>query len=148
LGENFSLTNMKHLLLISLSFLWLAACTKEKSPTTPLDDVIDTTSHTSLRLGMFVNGPYGSVMGTARVYNMNNNFMLALENIVISNGPDLHVYISKEVQPINYIDLGKLQSTMGNQLYPIPGVPDFAEYKYALIHCQRYNHLFGSAELR
>jgi hypothetical protein len=139
---------MKQFLSIVLTVLLFTACAKEKSPTNPIDDMIDTTTNTSSKTGLFINGPYGSVMGGARIYNMNNNFTLALENVVISNGPDLHVYISKEVQPVNYIDLGKLQSTMGNQLYAIPGMPDFSEYKYALIHCQRYNHLFGSAELR
>lgn len=139
---------MKQLLLIISTVLLFTACVKEKSPTNPIDDVIDTTTNTSSKTGQFINGPYGSVMGSARIYNMNNNFTLALENVVISNGPDLHVYISKEVLPVNYIDLGRLQSTMGNQLYAIPGTPDFSEYKYALIHCQRYNHLFGSAELR
>ena len=139
---------MKQLISISLLLILFTACTKEKSPTITIDDMIDTTTNTQAKTGMFINGPYGSVMGYARVYNMNNNFTLALENVIISNGPDLHVYISKEVQPVNYIDLGRLQSTMGNQLYAIPGAPDFFEYKYALIHCQRYNHLFGSAELR
>ena len=79
---------------------------------------------------------------------MGTTHMLQLENVSISNGPDLHVYISKEVIPVNYIDLGRLQSISGNQVYQIPGDPDFTKYKYALIHCQRYNHLFGSAELR
>jgi hypothetical protein len=73
---------------------------------------------------------------------------LKFQAVTISNGPDLHVYLSKEVLPVNYIDLGRLQSTSGNQVYELTGNPDFSQYKYALVHCQRYNHLFGSAELR
>jgi hypothetical protein len=65
-----------------------------------------------------------------------------------SNGPDLKVYLSKEIQPINFVNLGSLKSTNGSQLYNIPTGIDFAQYKYALIHCQQYNHLFGSAELK
>ena len=68
--------------------------------------------------------------------------------MTISNGPDLHVYLSKEAFPVNFIDLGRIKSTSGNQLYTISGMPDFVQYKYALIHCQRYNHLFGSALLK
>lgn len=94
-----------------------------------------------------MNGPYGSVTGGAKVFKENDTFTLQLLNVNISNGPDLHVYISKEVLPVNFIDLGKLKSTMGNQVYDIPGNPDFTQYKYALIHCQQYNHLFGSAVL-
>jgi Electron transfer DM13 len=135
-------------LFLTTVVLIVASCRKDKSPTNPIDDRADTTINSQVKLGMFMNGPYGSVTGNAKIYKMNNVYTLALENVVISNGPDLHVYISKEVQPVNYIDLGRLQSTMGNQLYAIPGNPDFSEYKYALIHCQRYNHLFGSAVLR
>jgi hypothetical protein len=130
-------------------FLWIviAGCTKHNTPVTPLDDVVDSSAVIKYS-GEFMDGPYGRVDGRAVIYLQGTAFKLALENISISNGPDLHVYLSREVQPVNYIDLGLLRSTGGNQLYQIPGAPDFADYKYALIHCQRFNHLFGSAALR
>ena len=125
----------------------ILGCVKENTPTTPIDDQPDSTAIQKYS-GPFINGPYGNVSGTAKVYQQNNQYKLALENVSISNGPDLHVYLSKEILPSNFIDLGQLQSTAGNQLYIIPGSPDFSQYKYALIHCKQYNHLFGSAELR
>ena len=141
--------NMKKLLfLLSSVILVFTGCVKQDTPTNPIDEKVDTAVSMQARLGMFINGPYGSVSGNAKIYTMDNMHTLALENVTISNGPDLHVYISKELLPVNYIDLGRLQSISGNQLYTIPGNPDFTQYKYALIHCQRYNHLFGSAELR
>ncbi len=133
--------------LLSISIL-ISSCVKQNTPTNPLDDRVDTTTNSQSKLGMFMNGPYGRVSGTAKIYQLNNMNSLALENVSISNGPDLHVYISKEILPVNYIDLGRLKSTMGNQVYEIPGNPDFTQYKYALIHCQQFNHLFGSAELK
>lgn len=126
----------------------LAACRKNDTPTTPLDNTVDTTTNSSQYRGVFMNGPYGTVSGNAAIYRQNNQYILALEGVNISNGPDLHVYVSKEILPVNFVDLGRLQSVAGNQLYTIPGNPDFMQYKYALIHCQRFNHLFGSAELR
>jgi Electron transfer DM13 len=141
---------MSRLILFMMVCLTVAvsSCVKENTPTIPLNNNIDTTTAMSRYMGTFMNGPYGSVSGATRIYFQNNGFILALEGVRISNGPDLHVYLSKEIQPVNYIDLGSLQSVSGNQLYSIPGSPDFSQYKYALIHCQRYNHLFGSAELR
>ncbi|MBL7741853.1 MAG: DM13 domain-containing protein [Chitinophagaceae bacterium] len=133
---------------VILLMLFFASCVKENTPTTPLDNTADTTMAMSRYSGMFVNGPYGSVSGTARIYVQGTQYKLALEAVSISNGPDLHVYLSKEVLPATFIDLGRLQSVAGNQLYDIPGAPDFTLYKYALIHCKQYNHLFGSAELR
>ena len=139
----------KLILNLFVSVVTLTACVKENTPTIPVNNPVDTTMAISRFSGTFGNGPYGSVMGAAKIYLKDSNqYVLALENFTSSNGPDLHVYISKEVQPVNYIDLGRLQSVSGNQVYPLTGTINFSEYKYALIHCQRYNHLFGSAELK
>ncbi|MEO5685084.1 MAG: DM13 domain-containing protein [Chitinophagaceae bacterium] len=145
--------NYHYLLFALLAF---AACTKtNETSTVPLNETIPPAGGGSEKdtvmlkpTGSFINGPYGNVTGTAKVVLQNGKYILALENVNISNGPDLHVYLSKEVQPVNFIDLGKLKSTSGNQLYDINGSPDFVAYKYALVHCQQYNHLFGSAELK
>ncbi len=140
---------MKRISLLLLpALLVLSSCVKENTPTTPVNNPVDTTTAMSRYMGTFINGPYGSVTGAAKIYSQNNSLILALENVSISNGPDLHVYLSKEILPVNFIDLGNLQSVSGNQVYTITGMPDFTVYKYALIHCKRYNHLFGSAELR
>jgi len=132
--------------LISLS------CSKQnQTPEARLNEKLDSAGNAAWLqyAGRFINGPYGSAMGSAKIYQLGNTqFILALDSITISNGPDLHVYLSKEVQPLNFIDLGRLKSTNGNQLYEISGMPDFSAYKYALIHCQQYNHLFGSAALK
>jgi Electron transfer DM13 len=125
------------------------ACSKQNGTSdVPGTGTVDTTSAVLQYSGVFMNGPYGSVSGKAAVYAENGVYILKLADVAISNGPDLHVYLSKEVLPVNFIDLDRLQSTSGNQLYTIPCNPGFTQYKYALIHCQRYNHLFGSAELQ
>ena len=136
--------------LVFISFITIAAfgCVKENTPTTMVNNPVDTSMAVSSFNGTFNNGPYGVVSGRAKIYLANNQQILALENFNSSNGPDLHVYISKEEQPVTYIDLGRLQSVTGNQQYPLANNINFLEYKYALIHCQRYNHLFGSAELK
>ena len=131
-----------------LAIVLLTSCVKENTPEIFLNNTVDTTVAIPRNRGAFMNGPYGSVSGMATVYSQNGSLVLALQNMSISNGPQLHVYISKEVQPVNFIDLGPLQSTMGNQLYNIPENPDFSQYQYALVHCIKYNHLFGSARLQ
>jgi hypothetical protein len=136
--------------LVTISFIVIAflGCVKENTPTTVVNNPVDTSKAISSFNGTFNNGPYGVVSGSAKIYSQNNRLILALENFNSSNGPDLHVYISKEEQPVNYIDLGRLQSVAGNQQYPLAGNINFSEYKYVLIHCQRYNHLFGSTQLK
>lgn len=138
----------RYAVTVRLLLCIFTACTKaHETATTPLNETLPADS-VSLVTGVFMNGPYGTVTGKASVKSDNGVYTLSLQEVKISNGPDLHVYLSKEVQPVNFIDLGKLKSTGGNQLYAISGMPDLSVYKYALIHCQQYNHLFGSAALK
>ncbi len=139
---------MHKLIFLIFVTVVLNSCVKENTSTDPVNNPVDTTMADKKFSGTFINGPYGVVTGSAKIYFQNNQLILALENFTSSNGPDLHVYISKEVQPVNYIDLGRLQSVSGNQQYQLTGSINFSEYRYALIHCQQYNHLFGSAELK
>jgi hypothetical protein len=117
-----------------------------KTSTEKLDEMVSVSS--SLKLsGNFIG--YGSekVSGKANIFLDNNKYTLKLENFSTTNGPDLKVYLSTASSPSGYISLGDLKSTNGNQVYEISGAPDFTKHKFVLIHCERYNHLFGSAEL-
>jgi hypothetical protein len=137
------------LLLVIGSISILISCSKNSStPHGSINDPVDTVTLKEIYKGDFINGPYGTVEGAVKILSDSTNYQLLLNNFNTSNGPDLHVYLSREVQPIHFIDLGKLKSVNGNQVYEIPGKPDFTLYKYALIHCQLYNHLFGSSELK
>ena len=130
-----------------VAIFFLAACKKETTSTTPVNETPAVTAM-AIDSGSFSDGSYGNVSGKAKIYKTGTKYELALENFSTSNGPDLKVYLSKEIQPINFINLGSLKSTAGTQLYAIPGSVNVADYKYALIHCQQYNHLFGYAQLR
>ncbi|HXH99478.1 MAG TPA: DM13 domain-containing protein [Sphingobacteriaceae bacterium] len=119
----------------------------KKTSTVKLDEMISV-DDTLKYAGAFKG--YGSekVSGEAKVYLTNNKYMLKLENFSASNGPDLKVYLSTASSPSEFISLGSLKSTNGNQVYEISGTPDFTKHKFVLIHCERYNHLFGSAEMK
>jgi hypothetical protein len=117
-----------------------------KTSTQKLDEMISVDG-TLKFTGTFKGYGSENVSGLAKIYLTNNKYMLKLENFSTSNGPDLKVYLSKESSPSGFISLGDLKSTNGNQVYEISGTPDFTQHKFVLIHCERYNHLFGSAEL-
>ena len=133
-----------NLFFVTVFSLFLFSC--KKSPTATLNQTVSTVSVQKFN-GSFIG--YGSekVSGVAKIYTMNDKFMLQLENFSTTNGPDLKVYLSKAASPSAFISLGALQSTNGNQVYEIPGKPDFTQHRFVLIHCERYNHLYGSAEL-
>ena len=146
-----NITTMKIISPLFLLIIFLSACKKENQDATPVIPIMDMpdTSAATLKTGSFLSGPYGSVTGNAKIYRLNGGaYQLLLQNSNSSNGPDLYVYLSKEIMPVNFIPLGRLRSTTGDQLYDIPGMPSLAGYKYINIHCQQYNHLFGYALLQ
>ena len=139
---------MKYLFFMMFALSAFSSCRKNGAPDTiPAPPPIDTMASKLLYHGNFENGPYGNVMGVARVYQTNGLWKLRLENFNTNNGPDLKVYLSKEKQPLNFVSLGSLKAVSGEQEYAITGMPDLMEYMYALIHCEKYNHLFGYALL-
>src|SRR5688500_5494411 len=137
---------MKTLLLFSL-ILVFAACKKESASNTPATESVQPGAAVQAN-GSFVNGPYGRVSGVAKVVrNANNTYDVVLDSFMSNNGPDLYVYLSKEAMPVTFIEVGKLRSTGGTQVYPLTGAPDLTQYKFICIHCKAFNHLFGYAQL-
>jgi hypothetical protein len=73
--------------------------------------------------------------------------VLRLEDLVVTNGPDLYVYLSTDKSASDFVNLGRLKANIGNQNYPIPDGTDMTKYDTVLIWCRAFSVLFGSAEL-
>ncbi len=138
---------MKKIFFISIAAaLFVSACKKENSAPPSMDANIAEAD--LVYRAVFTDGPYGRTMGITKIYRNEAGDQLIMDSFNVSNGPDLHVYLSRQLQPINFIDLGKLQSNSGRQAYKINGNVNFGDYKYVLIHCQQFDHLFGSSILQ
>ena len=94
--------------------------------------------------------------GQATIYSgPDGTYLLRLEDLAVTNGPALHVYLSrhedpdspKEVKEPGYVDLGDLKGNRGNQNYPIPGGVDVAIYNSVVIYCKPFNVVFSVATL-
>ena len=78
--------------------------------------------------------------------------LLRFEDFTITNGPDLYVYLTKNSQPKDkaslgeFINLGKLKGTVGNQNYSLENLP--TGYNTVVIWCQRFSVLFSYAVLQ
>lgn len=138
--------NIQYLLSILLAAI-IISCTRDANIVATTPPTIDSTAVLKYT-GSFINGPYGSVTGNVEIVKQDTTLALLLKNFSSSSGPDLHVYLSQERLPVNFIDLGSLRSNSGEQAYSIPRNTSLTQYKYALIHCKAYNHLFGSAGLQ
>ena len=89
--------------------------------------------------------------GTATIYQQNETLILRLQEFSVTNGPDLHVYLSTSTNPTDdigdYIDLGELKGNIGDQNYDIPDGTDLSQYQSIIIYCEPFHVVFSTATL-
>lgn len=109
-----------------------------------------TTTSSVLRTGSFIGVGDGihNAEGTAKVIPLEDGTnILRLEDLRVTNGPDLYVYLSPDKAASDIVNVGKLKANNGNQNYDIPEGTDLSKYNTVLIWCRPFSVLFGSAEL-
>lgn len=100
-------------------------------------------------LGSFADADsFHKTSGTAIVVMIDGKKYLSLENFKTTNGPDLYVYLSKDKEAGEFVNLGILKGNIGNQIYEIPENVDINSYKNVLIWCRAFGVLFGISELK
>ena len=125
------------------------ACKVENTtPTTPAPSTtFDPAQATLLKQGTLM-GVNHTASGTAAVYDNNGKKVVYLDPFNSQSGPDLKVYLSKDINASSYINLGALKSTSGMQSYDVPGTPDLSQYTYVHIWCEQFTVVFARAELK
>lgn len=95
--------------------------------------------------------------GEAKLYALPaGGHLVRLENLDVTNGPDLYVYLAKhadvrqaaDVSDGGYLSLGRLRGNKGNQNYPVPAGTDVSQYKSVVIWCRLFGVLFSPATLQ
>jgi len=69
------------------------------------------------------------------------------ENLKTINGPDLYIYLAKDLEAKEYVNLGLLRATEGNVNYEIPDTVQLAEYRYVMTWCKQFGVLFNYADI-
>lgn len=93
--------------------------------------------------------------GTATIYQLpDNSRVLRFEEFQSTNGPDLHVILTRHNDPrepadvgTDYIDLGPLKGNVGNQNYAVPAEADLNDYRSVVIYCVPFQVVFSVATL-
>lgn len=143
---------MKYALIPFVLFLLLASCQKdepleEELPTSGITDSTINDSTKMMLLASFEDRVHPT-SGEARILKINESYFLELKDFKTDSGPALKVYLSQEEDPKNFIDLGDLKSTSGTFNYEIPANVDVNDYPLAIIWCERFSVLFGSANFQ
>lgn len=120
----------------------------EQSATVPsatsTDNAIDNSPSNSTPV---VGNTAHPASGNVRVINTEKGTVVRYENFKTINGPDLYIYLAKDLNAKEYISLGKLRATEGNVNYTIPEGVNINDYKYIMVWCKRFGVLFNYADL-
>ncbi|BCM93653.1 hypothetical protein IAD21_05544 [Abditibacteriota bacterium] len=96
------------------------------------------------------------VQGNATIKeNSQGQRTLTLTNFSSAKGPDLHLYLVKAedvkdstgVKKAGFIDLGKLKSLSGMQIYAVPKNIDLWQYLAVTVWCNKFKVNFATAPL-
>lgn len=109
---------------------------------------------TALAMGSFIDiDPIHGAEGSATIYQLPDGArVLRFEDFRSKNGPDLHVYLSKEAPTSTFaglgadeIHLGALKGNVGNQNYEVPADVDLSQYRSVVIYCVPFRVVFSTA---
>lgn len=140
---------MQNLLLVVMVAIGLGCTVQNTTPVTPpsTTTTFDSTKAQLLKKGTFValDGP---TSGRAGLYDQSGVRYVVLYPFQSHSGPDLYVYLAKDVNAGDYIRVGKLQATSGYQVYKVPVSFTANDYNYVHIWCQMYSVDFARAEIK
>ncbi len=94
-----------------------------------------------------VDTPIHPAEGDVRLVSVGNKMYVRYENFKTINGPDLYVYLSKDIDAKEFVNLGRLKSTEGNSNYEIPAGTNVEDYQYVLVWCDAFSVLFNAADI-
>lgn len=84
------------------------------------------------RSAAVVDTPAHPASGTVRILEADGKTYVRYENYETINGPDLYVYLAKDLGAVEFVNLGRLKATQGNVNYEVPDGVDISEYRYVL----------------
>lgn len=85
--------------------------------------------------------------GTVRIVQADGKKFVRYESFKTINGPDIYVYLAKDLDSKDFVNLGGVRATEGNVNYEIPAGVDVSQYRYVLTWCKAFGVLFNYADL-
>ena len=98
--------------------------------------------------GEFIENAHEVEGNALLIDNQGGNKILRFEDFETINGPDLHIYLSSNLDNSDFIDLGEIKATKGSVNYEIPSGTDTEKYNKVLVWCVPFRVLFSYAELK
>lgn len=126
----------------------------KKFPTTVSESMQNMTSKISngtqsivySKQGTFVGMRGNDAKGKAMIISVGGVAFLRFQGFQVTNGPDLHIYMTRGGNIASGIDLGKLKGSIGDQNYALGGV-DLKSYDTVVIFCKPFQISFAEAKI-
>ncbi|MFM2423784.1 MAG: Peptide methionine sulfoxide reductase MsrA/MsrB [Candidatus Parcubacteria bacterium] len=107
-----------------------------------------TASTSPILFAPIIDTPGHAATGTVTLgTNEQGQTIVRLNDFSTINGPDLFVYLATDIKATEFLSLGELQSTNGNQNYVVPDAKLLATHPYVLVWCKRFGVLFNYADI-
>lgn len=120
---------------------------------TPVSSTIGTVTDapmlkkTEIKSAQIVGTPGHKASGSIRIISNTIDTYVRYEDFKTINGPDIYVYLAKDLDAKEYVSLGKVKATEGNINYKIPTEVNIKDYKYVLVWCKAFGVLFNYADI-
>lgn len=95
-----------------------------------------------------VGTPAHPASGFVKIIEAEGKSYVRYENFKTINGPDIYVYLSKDKDARDFVNLGRVKATEGNINYEIPADVKVSDYSYVLTWCKTFGVLFNYAQLK
>lgn len=112
-----------------------------------MPDAEDVQSEQQIVLAPVIGTTGHPASGTVRVIEADGKSYIRYENFKTINGPDLYVYLAKDLDAKDFVSLGTLRATEGNVNYEIPESVNLEEYQYVMTWCRQFSALFNYADI-
>ena len=126
----------------------------EASPGTTAPGGTGAVASSDVAGGRFVSREHHTEGAVRVIAHGDGRHTVRLEGLDTSNGPDLRVYLSANRADgpeggfdDDYVSLGRLKGNQGDQNYDVPDGVDLSRLSTVVIWCDRFNAVFGAADL-
>src|SRR5438093_627010 len=90
--------------------------------------------------------------GPVRIVDLGGRRFVRFEEVMLTNAPDVHVYLSRESggkwSEDTSLYLGALKATNGSFNYEVPATADTSSYQSVVVWCRAFRVLISWADLR
>ncbi|MHC9588651.1 DM13 domain-containing protein [Corynebacterium diphtheriae] len=128
------------------------------TPAQPSESEAMTPPKAQSRQGQFISHEHETSGTATLIVDADGKKKLVLTDLATSNGPDVHVWLSKApvipgkdgwfvAKDHEHFDAAPIKGNIGNQVYDLPDDVNFDEWTSVVLWCDDFNVSFGAAEL-